>query len=500
MFLGNSFSKYLPSQVLGKQKSNSPNDNGIPTGDGLYFTDMNGNVLQNGEDISSSYIYDPKADGRDGNQGVYNLKKEVAMPQEFLTRFGAPEPTGPMTLPELVKYTGGANNGVTEGEFNQLTPQVQKAVLNDPSTFLRGQLGFGPKPGGQRTGLSTVTQDEAPYAKYAVGQNQGGSQDLLSVGAAGGSRDLSKLYWDPKVGLIQAPNNYMPAKDTTDFMKYAPYLIGALAGGVGLATGALTAPVAGATSGALSGTYSGFDSSGGDFGATLKGGVKGAAVGYVGGSIGESLNTAVGFNPTIADATWSAGATPLSGAAVSLGREAVIGGVKGGFSSGINGGNIGEGVVGGAKGAGIGSVSSLAPSILPDIGNSTVNRIIGGGLKGGVSSALSGGDFATGALNGGINSALPSTGNSLLDMLLNKGVNSALFSSSPAPGRPKASVGTNTSTSTSSVLVSSTSNNSGTPRAQKAAANFMQILSRNHSNSTIPNSTIPRNFRTSTTR
>lgn len=494
MLLGNPLNKYLPQQVL-RGSSPGPNDNGLPYS-GDYFTDMNGNVLQNGADLSSSYTYDPKANGRNGELGVYNLKPEVAMPQEFLTRFGAPEPTDPMTLPELIKYTGGANNGVTEGEFKSLNPAVQKAVLNDPSTFLKGQLGFGPKVGGQRTGLGTVTQDEAPYAKYAVGQNNGGSQDLLSVGAEGGSRDLSKLYWDPKVGLIQAPNNYMAVKDN-HWLDYAPYIIGALAGGVGLATGAMSGAAAGATSGAMGGVVSGFESSGGDFGKTVLGGVKGAAVGYVGGSIGEGLNTAVGFNPTIADATWSAGATPLSGAAVSLGRDTVIGGVKGGFSSGINGGNIGEGIVGGAKGAGIGSVSSFAPSILPDTGNSTVNKIIGGGLKGGVSSAISGGDFATGALNGGINSALPSTGNSLLDMLLNKGVNSALFSLS-SPGRPKTSVGANTSSNTSTAPVPApSSNNAGTPRAQKAAANFMQILSRN---STSPNSRIPRNFRTSTTR
>lgn len=458
-----SLRNYLPAQILGKQRSSSSNDNGVPTGDGLYFTDMNMNALGN-EDISSSYTYDSNANGRNGDQGVYNLKQEVAMPQEFLTQFGGPAPTGPITLPELIKYTGGKKPefGVTEEKFKQLNPSVQKGILSDPATFLKGQMGFGPKAAYRDIAARNAPwiDAESPNAQYAV--KQGFEKDLLKFGGEGGSKDPKKIYWDPKVGLVQDPQNYTPDSNNNDFLDYAPYIIAALSGGVGLATGAFSGATAGAVTGGISGTVTGFNAGDGNFGDVVKGGAKGAAIGYIGGGIGEGLNTVVGFNPTIADATWSAGATPLSGAAVNLGKNVVIGGIKGGVSSGVNGGDIGAGVVGGIKGAGIGTVSSYAPSILPNTGNPIINKVIGGGLKGGISSALNGGDFSTGALSG----AIPSTGNPLLDMILNKGVNSALFSKSTAkPGLHTGGGNTNS--------------NPPSSKAQKAAANFMQIISRN---------------------
>ena len=253
-----------------------------------YSTDTGGEgpVARLSDEYLSNYNYSPPlSDSGEGPvKGSYTLKPEVAMPQDFMSRFGGAMPTGPMTLADLVKYTGGANNGVTEGEFNQLHPQVQQSILNDPGTFLRGQMGYGPQAA-TRNGFGAMTPAQSPYAQFGV--KQGGNGDLLSLGAEGGSIDPRKMYWDPSVGLVQAPNNYKPINDT-NWIDYSPYVIGGMAGFAGAAAG-MTGAQAGAIAGGTTGAVAGFNSTGeGNFGDVLKGGVKGAASGYAGGWLGQN--------------------------------------------------------------------------------------------------------------------------------------------------------------------------------------------------------------------
>lgn len=333
-------SNYLPLQAM--MATGVPNDNGLPYS-GNYFTDMNGNVIQGG-DHSSSYNYIPPVNpNAEDQRGAYNLKPEIAMPQEFLSRFGSAMPTGAMTLEQLVQYTGGERNGFTPEKFGMLNPNTQKGILSDPATFLKGQMGFGPQvvshntPGLRLSDYASAKAAENPNAKYTVPQGQGGSRALLDFGVQGGSRDLSKLYWDPTVGLVQDPSNYMNIQEDFDWAGTLGVLaIGAMTGGAGLAAG-MSAGGAGALAGGAVGAVNGFNSSpDGNFGDVLKGGAKGAAMGYAGGTAGDYINKAVGYNPTIADATWSAGATPFSSWAVNAGKGYLQNAFKGLVGTGVN--------------------------------------------------------------------------------------------------------------------------------------------------------------------
>ena len=332
-----------------------------------------GPTTQLSPDYLKNYTFDPNADAPNAGKGLYSLKRDVQMPQDFMQRFGGAIPTGPMTLADLVKYTGGENNGVTAGEFGQLHPKVQQAILNDPATFLKGQMGYNYTPP-TRT-LSGLTDTNNPFAKYGVSQNRGGSNDLLSVGAEGGSRDLSRVGWKPGVGLVQSPSNYKAVNDT-NWIDYTPLLIGGAAGLAGMAP----VVVGGATGATMSGAKDGADFT--DF---LKGGLIGAGTAYLGQNIGGLASDTVGYNPTIADATWSAGATPLSQWGSQVGQGALTGAIKGGAGSLLNGGNVWEGALKGGFSGGVGT----------GIG-SGVNSA---GLSPGWSNALkSGGNWATGAL------------------------------------------------------------------------------------------------------
>ena len=330
-----------------------------------------GPVQQLNSDYLKNYTFDPNADAPNAGKGLYTLKRDVAMPQEFMQRFGSAMPTGPMTLADLIKYTG--NNGVTAGEFGSLNPQVQQSILNDPATFLKGQMGYNYTPP-TRT-LSGLIDNNNPFAKYAVSQNRGGSNDLLSVGAEGGSKDLSQLHWQPGVGLVQSPSNYKAVNDT-NWIDYTPLLIGGAAGLAGMAP----AVVGGATGATMSGAKDGANFT--DF---LKGGIVGAGTAYLGQNIGNMAGNAVGYNPAIADATWSAGATPLSQWGSQVGQGAFNGAIKGGANSLLTGGNVWEGALKGGFSGGVGT----------GIG-SGVNSA---GLSPGWSNALkTGGNWLTGGL------------------------------------------------------------------------------------------------------
>lgn len=124
----------------------------------------------------------------------------MALSQDaFKIRFGKDLPPGPMTLDQLVSYTGGSDRGVTKEEFAQLKPEVQQAILNDPKQFLMGAMDYV-------NGVSA-------YGPDTFLQNQGGSGDLLSIGAEGGVSSLNKLNWKEGVGLTMGPGTYMGVND-----------------------------------------------------------------------------------------------------------------------------------------------------------------------------------------------------------------------------------------------------------------------------------------------
>ena len=339
------------------------------------------------DEYLANYTFDPNADAPNAGKGLYTLKRDVAMPQDFMQRFGS-MPTGKMTLADLIKYTGGENNGVTAGEFGRLNPQVQQSILNDPMTFLKGQMGYA--------------DTSNPFSKYAVSQNKGGSNDLLSVGAEGGSNDLSRIGWEPGVGLVQSPNNYKAVNDT-NWIDYTPLLIGGAAGLAGMAP----VVVGGATGATMSGAKDGANFT--DF---LKGGLIGAGTAYLGQNAGELAGKSVGYNPTIADATWSAGATPLSQWGSQVGQGAFTGALKGGAKSLLGGGNLWEGALKGGFSGGVGS----------GIGGAVDSQ----GLSSGWSNALkTGGNWLTGGLTNSFFGN--SQGNSQNNSQSNPGGNSSNF-------------------------------------------------------------------------
>ena len=103
-----------------------------------YSDSGEGSPTRLSDEYLANYTFDPNADAPNAGKGLYTLKRDVAMPQDFMQRFGS-MPSGPTTLADLIKYTKGDNNGVTASEFGRLNPQVQQSVLNDPATFLKGR-------------------------------------------------------------------------------------------------------------------------------------------------------------------------------------------------------------------------------------------------------------------------------------------------------------------------------------------------------------------------
>lgn len=349
------------------------------------------------DEYLANYTFDPNADGPNATKGLYTLKPEVAMPQDFIQRFDGAIPTGPMTLADLVNYTGGEKNGFTAEKFAMLNPGAQKGILSDPATFLKGQMGYGPQVA-KRIGISDQFTEGNPLAKFTVKQGQGGSRALLDFGVEGGSRDLSQLQWDPSIGLIQSPSNYIGVNDT-NWIDYSPYVIGALAGGAGFAAG-MTGAQAGALGGGLSGAAAGFNSTGeGNFGDVVKGGAKGAASGYAGGWLGQNGGQFVkDFMPS--------GTSPIV-------NNAITGAAKGGLSSLMNGGNVGQG-------------------------------LLKGGITGGLNSAVGQGINSTGA-TGGWEKLLNAGGNFLTGAATNN-----LFGNS-TNGNPVATYGSTSGSSTNNL-------------------------------------------------
>lgn len=46
-----------------------------------------------------------------------------------------------LTPQDIFTLTGGENEGVTQAEWDRLSPEIRQAILNDPATFIRGQFG-----------------------------------------------------------------------------------------------------------------------------------------------------------------------------------------------------------------------------------------------------------------------------------------------------------------------------------------------------------------------
>jgi hypothetical protein len=274
-------------------------------------------------------------------QRQYQLLKESGARMSFPTLFAAGTPEyndadfnkafqgASLTPQDIVALTGGDNAGVSAGEWAQLSPDIQQAILNDPGTFLRGQFGktYGASPydlehrlGSKYVDASgnVVANDDTTYVddfgKIRRGEwevfanpnfgdkqwfadqiaanpltkaglnpdqwktytaNGGGSGDLLSVGAEGGIKDYKNLKWVPGVGLVHPRSDYMQVTDQE--ANIAPSVIMGLATG---GMGALAAPAMGAMgSAALTGAMSAAnaDVSGGDPWKAFAGSFLGAA-------------------------------------------------------------------------------------------------------------------------------------------------------------------------------------------------------------------------------
>ena len=158
--------------------------------DNLYNTQPTDQNLSNDENNPISFLQNMALLGGMRQAGLTDSQISDPLNQKFWQRFQKLPPSGPMTLDQLVAYTGGADRGVTKDEFNALNPYVQQQILADPLTFLRGQLG--------------LTNDPNAFL-----QNTGGSGDLLSIGAEGGVKNLGQVGWQPGVGLVRDPSNYM---------------------------------------------------------------------------------------------------------------------------------------------------------------------------------------------------------------------------------------------------------------------------------------------------
>lgn len=123
----------------------------------------------------------------------------------FKIRFGKDLPSGPMTLDQLVSYTGGSDRGVTKEEFGQIRPEVQQQILKNPKQFLSGQMDY--------------VNGTSAYGPDTFLQNQGGSGDLLSIGAEGGVSSLNKLNWKEGVGLTMGPGTYMGVNEQSPWVQ-----------------------------------------------------------------------------------------------------------------------------------------------------------------------------------------------------------------------------------------------------------------------------------------
>lgn len=110
------------------------------------------------------------------------------------------------------------------------------------------------------------------------------------------------------------------------------------------------------------------------------------------------------FAPGIGTAIGSA--LGASGTAASMLGSAAIGGL----SSAASGGNVLQGALGGALGAGAGSAlgSAVGDTLGVTLGD-TAKNVIGSSLIGGAQSAATGGDFVTGAVQGGLGGYAGST-------------------------------------------------------------------------------------------
>lgn len=92
--------------------------------------------------------------------------------------------------------------------------------------------------------------------------------------------------------------------------------------------------------------------------------VTGGLTGAVAGTALGGMESAVGYSPTVADATWSTGATPTSqllAATTTGGLQGAVGGaVQGGISAGLQGGSVAEGATRGAVTGGAGGLAGAA--------------------------------------------------------------------------------------------------------------------------------------------
>ena len=238
----------------------------------------------------------------------------------MLQNFHSLAPKGPMTEDQFLAY-GKGSTGIAKSTLDQLNPQTKAAVLNDPVTFFKGQLGATDLPDSYyKTVPSMYPYEVGGPAQAPTRQNISGvapvrynsaNHSFLSVGAEGGSANLGNLQWMPGVGLVQDPNNYMTVHGDDGMFGVASTLFTLVATAVG-------GPIAG-------GAAAGFTSASESGGNPLTGALKGAAAGYVGGQIASGLSD---YNPTVADSIWSDTATPGLGEnlqAVGLGGGASVG-------------------------------------------------------------------------------------------------------------------------------------------------------------------------------
>lgn len=223
--------------------------------------------------------------------GMQNTYSDAAFNKAFQGSSYTPE--------DLFKLTGGDDRGVSAGEWSRLAPDLQKSILSDPGTFLRGQFGrtevdpnaaqqvvtakylrpdgtpitddsqvvFDQERGRMLTEVNGEYVDAVKNPHYGdktyldeqlkanplaqagydpqqwktYTRNGGGSGDLLSVGAEGGIRNYDNVKWVPGVGLVHPNQDYMQVIDQDENIGPA-IIMGIATGGLG----ALAAPTLGA--------------------------------------------------------------------------------------------------------------------------------------------------------------------------------------------------------------------------------------------------------------
>lgn len=109
-----------------------------------------------------------------------------------------------------------------------------------------------------------------------------------------------------------------------------------------------------------------------DPGDWLKGAAKGGVTAWAGGQLAQGLESAVGYNPAIANATWGEGANALTQAGAGAAQGALSGAAQGALNAGMGGRSVLEGALGGGLSGGInrgvtpGVSTGLSSTGLPD--------------------------------------------------------------------------------------------------------------------------------------